>query len=459
MPKLSSVPFAVQLGADGVPQNSNETLVNLFSEMSVSGSRANIIRRQRAGLRTVYALAGEKRCIEKHGSLHYAIVGSTVYSFNGITPTSIGTIGTSAGRCTMIFNDNDEIMISDGATLYWYDGVTLASVDNAAGFVPGNLSYLNGYGIVNEAGTDVFYVTGANDFSIIDPLDFATAESNPDPLQTTFTDHNEIWLIGTETTEIWQDVGGSDFPFQAITTAKIERGTLAPYSVAADDNTVIYYGSDGVVYRFEGYRPMRISTHAVEEQLRLCSTSGKAAAYALIYTHQGHKFYTLTVPNEMTVQYNFATQLWNVATSYGTDAWNVIGSNGHYADYVLTPTGFAAIDPDVYQDEGAVILRLARSAPGWADGRLIAMPEFYADCEVGRAPIGVTPTVSLRVALDGETFGNYRTRDLGLTGDYARRAVWRGLGQGRKPVFELSASDNFRLTIMGTLLNASVGNS
>lgn len=459
MPKLASIPFAIQLGSDGVPQNSAESLTNMFSEITVTGSRANIIRRQRAGLRAIYAQTGEKRCIERNNSIHYAIIGNTFYSFNGVTLTSRGTLGTSTGRCTMIFNDNDEVMISDGALLYWWNGVTLALVTNTSAFIPGNLSYLNGYGIVNSVGTDQFFITGANDFSTIDPLDFATAESNPDALQTTFTDHNEIWLVGTQTIEIWQDTGGSDFPFQAITTAKIERGSPAPYSVAADDNTVIMLCDDLIVYRFEGYRPSRISTHAVEYLIRNCTAMGRAAAYALIYTHQGHKFYTLTIPGELTVQYNFATQRWNQATTYAYSAWNVIGSNGHYADYVLTDAGIASIDPDIYQDEGGVLPRKAVSAPGWADGRKITMPMFYADCEVGRADVSVTPTIDLRVALEGETFGNYRTRSLGNTGQYNRRVTWEGNGQGRKPVFELTASGNFRLTIMGTLLNASVGNN
>ena len=87
------------------------------------------------------------------------------------------------------------------------------------------------------------------------------------------------------------------------------------------------------------------------------------------------------------------------------------------------------------------------------------MNEFFADCEVGRAPIGVTPEIMLRVARDGETFGNYRTRSLGTTGNYQTRPVWRGLGQGRKPVIELSASGDFRFAIMGAKLNATIDNS
>ncbi len=38
-------------------------------------------------------------------------------------------------------------------------------------------------------------------------LDFATAESSPDILLTTFVDHNELWLAGKDTIEIWQNTG------------------------------------------------------------------------------------------------------------------------------------------------------------------------------------------------------------------------------------------------------------
>lgn len=458
MAKLRDIPFALQEGNSGVRQNSQERLLNMFAQIETSG-RAKITRRQRACLHSVYPIAGEKRCIERHNDLHYCIIDSGLYSFNGTTLTLIATLPTFTGRCTMIFNDNDEILVSDGAQLSYWNGVTLATVALPVGVLPGNLSYLNGYGIFNSIGTDVWYITGADDFSTVDPLDFATAESSPDALQTTFTDHNELWLPGKETIEIWQDVGGTDFPFQASTNSKIERGTAAPLSFAAEDNTVTFLGDDLIVYRAQGYTPLRISSNAVEESLRKCTAAGIAAAYAFIYTTAGNKFYNLVVPNEYSAQYNFATNLWNETNTYGFNSWNVIGSAGHHADYVMTPTAICRLDPDINLDEGSTVIRLACSAPGWADGRLITMPEFFADCEVGRAALGVTPTIMLRVARDGETFGNTRTVSLGTTGNYQTRAMWRGLGQGRKPVLELSASGDFRFVVMGTLLNAVAANS
>jgi hypothetical protein len=458
MPKMKSVPFATQEGNAGITQNSNETLINMFCE--ISPGRSNIVRRQRPCLRSVYAVTGEKRAIERHKGLHYLVIGSGFYTFDGTTlSASLGTLSSSSGRCTIIFNDNDEAMIADGINGYFWDGATLASVTKDAGMNVGTLAYLGGYGVASDAGTGKFYSTVANDFSDFNALDFATAEANPDPLYRAFADHNELILAGERTIEIWQLSGLADFPFAAVPTAKIERGILGKFTLASVADTIAWLGDDRIVYRGDGYRATRISTHAIETLIATATDAQLEAAYALVYTIGGHTFYTLTCKDVFTAQYNFTTGLWNRCTTYGSDSWDIIGSNGKVADYVLTAAGICELTFDVNQDESTTVVRTARSAPGDAEGARITMSEFFADCEVGRAALGVTPTLMFRVARDGETFGNTRTASLGTTGNYQTRAVFRGLGQGRKPVIELSFSANARFAIMDTKLNASVGNS
>lgn len=457
MAQMKSVPFAVQKGGAGIAQNSNETLVNMFAELS--SGRSDIVRRQRPCLRQVYALTGEKRGIERHKGVHYIVYGTTFASFDGTSLTSLGTLSSASGRVTMIFNDNDEIMIADGINGYYWDGATLASVTKDATMNVGTLAYLGGYGVANDAGTGKFYSTVANDFSDFDVLDFATAEANPDPLYRAFADHNELILSGERTIEIWQLSGEVDFPFSPVPTAKIERGILGKFTLASVFDTIAWLGDDRIVYRGDGYRANRISTHAIETLIATATDDQLEAAYSLVYTIGGHTFYTLICPGVFTAQYNFITGLWNECNTYGSDSWDVVGSNGKVADYVLTDGGICELTFDLNQDEGSPVIRLARSAPGDAEGNRITMHEFFADCEVGRAALGVTPEVMLRVARDGETFGNIRTVSLGTTGNYQTRPVWRGLGQGRKPVLELSASADFRFAIMGTKLNATVDHS
>lgn len=458
MAQFKTIPFAAQKGGAGITQNSDETLVNMFCE--VSEGRSGLVRRQRPCLRQVYAVAGKKRAIERHKGVHYIVIGSGFYTFDGTTlSSSLGTLNTSTGRCTIIFNDNDEAMIADGTDGYHWDGSTLAVVTKDAAMNVGTLAYLGGYGVANDAGTGKFYSTVANDFSDFDALDFATAEANPDPLYRAFADHNELILAGERTIEVWQLSGEVDFPFASVPTAKIERGIFGKFTLASVFDTIAWLGDDRIVYRGDGYRANRISTHAIETLIAGATDAELEAAYALVYTIGGHTFYTLICPGVFTAQYNFVTGLWNECNTYGSDSWDVIGSNGKVADYVLTDAGICELTFDLNQDEGNPVVRIARSAPGDADGALITMTELQADCEVGRAPSGVTPELMLRVARDGETFGNYRTASLGTTGNYQTRPVFRGLGQGRKPVLELSFSANARFAILNVRLNAELGES
>ncbi len=457
MPKNIEIPFALQMGDTGASQNSRETLVNMYVELAPSGIK-QIIRRQRPGLQSVTANVGEKRCIERHKGNHYIVSGPTLYRYNGITLTSIGTLASSTGRCTMIFNDNDQIMVSDGTVAYWYNGTILQTVSLPDGVTCGNLAYLSGYGIFNQPGTGKFYITGVNDFSAVDPLDFATAESSPDYLVRVFVDHNELWLAGINSTEVWQLTGGADFPFTAFGNAQLERGCGAAMSYAAEDNTVFFLGDDGIVYRADGYRPVRVSNTAVEEALLTATAGGKLAADALIYTWRGSKFYVLTIPGEMTLVHNISAGLWARAKTYNLPWWRVMGSAGHQSDYYLTPSGVCRLAA-VNKDEGGILARGGISSPGYADGRRISVPEFFLDAEVGRAATGITPQVMLRVALDGETFGNEKWRTLGAIGKYLHRAMWRNLGQGRKPTLEIMVTDDFEFTVTTARAAVSVASS
>lgn len=454
MAKLIDAPFALQEGDNGAVQNSRETLRNMFAEIVQSGE-AQIIRRSRPGLVSARALTGEKRCIERHGSTHYLIVGNTLYSYAAGTLTTLDTLDTGTGRCSMIFNDNDQIMISDGSFLYYWNGTALNLVTLPVGVTPGHLAYLSGYGIVVSAGTGVFYITAANDFSAIDALDFATAESSPDPLVTCFVDHNELWLAGERTTEVWQLTGGTDFPFSPLSNAQLERGCGAEFSYAAEDNTVFFLGDDDIVYRADGYRPAKVSSLAIDDAIALVSDEAKETAYATIFTWRGHKFYTLTFPGELTVQYNISTGLWNRADSFGYDYWRMMGSAGHHSDYYLTNTAICTLGR-VNTDEDVRIRRGGVSAPGNANGQRITIHELRVDVEVGRVAADGQALLMMRVARDGETFGNVRSISLGDTGNYRKQIVFRGLGQGRKPVVELFCTDNVELTIMGTKVRATV---
>lgn len=456
MPPIE-LPFATQAGESTVLQNSRETLVNMYSDVQVSG-RKQLVRRQRAGLRQLVANTGTKRAHEHcdGDGYDYLVIGDTYYRFDGTTLTSLGTISSTVGRCWIVFNDNNDAMISDGSLAYIWNGTSMATITTPDNVPVGPLAYQGGWGLFSVPGTGQWYITGINDFADVDALDFATAEAFPDPLKRIFIDHNQALLCGTRTIEVWQLTGAADFPFQPLTNSQIARGIAAANAIVSEDNTTAFVGDDRVVYRLEGYRPVRISNGTIERALLDVTQASMDECEMFSYTSGGQKFIVLRCPNELTVQYNLATNLWNFCTTYGNDDWQILGSAGGYNRYFSTPTGIVALDESLNTDESGIMLRLARGAPGDAGGRDISVTKFELDAEMGRVPVNNTAQVMLRFARDGETFGNIKVRTLGAIGEYRHRAIWRNLGHGRRPTIEVSASDDFYFAITAALAEIEV---
>lgn len=437
------VPFSNQEGRSSVAQNSRETLINMFAEVETSGRR-KIIRRQRMSVEPVEPLEGDKRCIEENGGVYYIVVGDAFSTFDGTTITERGTLDTSTGRCTMVFDDNGDVLISDGATAYHWDGATFTKPDTNGDIGP--LAFVGGFALGNTPGTGQFKWPAVNDMQSWDGLDFATAEGKSDNLVRVYADQNEVWLFGGETIEVWPLTGASD-PFQR--NASMQRGCGAAHSVVSEDNSLFWLGDDFIIYRADGFRPMRVSSHSVERLIADLSAEAKASCEAFSYTDQGHKFVTFTFPGFLTLQYNVATGFWNVARTYGQDAWDILGPQYTKSDLYLTSTGIARLARGINTDNGDIFQRGGVSPP-IADGSRRAMLQaFFLDCEVGRAAIGIEPQVMLRVARDGETFGNEKMRSLGTQGNFKTRPTWRNLGVGRRMTIEVMFTDDAEFTILG----------
>lgn len=443
MPKIE-VPFANQEGHSSIAQNSQERLINMFCAIEISG-KSKLVRRQRVSVDQVFALTGEKRCIERNAGIYYVVVGSTFATWNGVTYTALGTLDTSTGRCTTVFDDNGDVLISDGATAYHWDGATLTKPDTNGDIGP--LTFLGGFAVTNTPGTGQFKWSAVNDMQAWDGLDFATAEGKTDNLVRVTANQNELWLWGEETTEIWPLTGGSDSPFSF--NAAMARGLGAALSVTSEDNSQFWLGNDWIIYRADGFRPMAVSNPSVQEAINKVPETARALCEAFSYTDGFNKFVTFKFPGYLTLQYNVATQFWNIAQTFGQDDWDVLASQYSQCDRYLTSTGIAQLRRGINTDNGGIFYRGGISPQLAAGNSRVALRAFFLDCEVGRAGVGITTQVMMRVARDGVTFGNERWRSLGLTGKYQHRAIWRNWGVGRRMTVEIGFTDDLNFSIMG----------
>lgn len=182
---------------------------------------------------------------------------------------------------------------------------------------PQSFAVVDGYGILPGPG-DKWYITTSDDFSAVDLLDFASAESNPDDVVRVIAYNNEVWFFGSKTIEPWRNVGTA-FPFARTTS--IQQGCLAAGSVAIADDKLIWIADDRTVRLTAGsYGGQEISNPGVVRSIE--GDANQADITATTFTFQGHHFYVLN-GTDYSWQYDVKERVWSERTSKYLNRWRI----------------------------------------------------------------------------------------------------------------------------------------
>ncbi len=134
------------------------------------------------------------------------------------------------------------------------------------------VAFIAGYIIVVPSSTTdgfkgrFFWIEPGETF--IRPLNFATAERAPDPLRGVRVVGDQIWLLGSSTTEVWYPTGVFETPFVRTQGQTFDRGIVEGTDVQIKDSVVVT-DNDGAVYVITGGGPQRVSNPSIEERIRL----------------------------------------------------------------------------------------------------------------------------------------------------------------------------------------------
>jgi hypothetical protein len=383
-------------------------MVNLYPEAVADGGKEAGFLNRAPGLRLLATIGdGPIRGLWWHGNYGYAVSGSKFYKFDtDYNATLIGNVGNYTTPVSMTDNGY-VIFIADNGLGFQYEISTntllqITDVDFAGASVVG---YLNTYFIYIEPNSQRFYyletfdVSGSYIFPLVfDATQVFSAEGSPDNLVSMIVDHGELWLLGENSVEVWYQ-SGSDQVFDRIQGAFNELGCAARFSVSKMDNGLFWLGADargrGMVFRANGYRGERISTHAIEFALSQYSTISDAVSYT--YQQEGHNFYVLTFPSaDATWVYDAATQAWHERAGWIDQQFTRHRSNCQLAFNNEVIVGdyengsIYAFDLEVYDDNGDIQrwLRSWRALPtGQNDLTRTAHHSLQLDMESG---VGVT---------------------------------------------------------------------
>lgn len=379
----------------------------------------------------------------------YGVSGNTFFKMDtSDVITIVGTLNTSAGWC-VITGGRTYLMITDGTNGYTWDGTTFAVISDAD--YPDDAThcaYLDSRFIVNDAGTDQFYISSSEDPTAWAALDFASAEASPDDILSFAANTKDLYFAGSDTIQIYYNSGNTDFLFDPYPNT-IEYGIHAKYSLTRDDNGLYCLAQKPqgglVVVRISGFQGSIISDPDITWTINRLSTTSDAIGS--IYDMEGESYYILTFPSaDLTLAFNLQTGMVHRLKSYGIGrhralGYGSLGGRQFAMDY--SNAKIYELDFDSYTDDGAVIERYRRAQVIHNNNHRVIYDEVVIDIESGVGNSDETnPILQLRFSDDGgNTWSSWLNKKMGKVGEYNTRVIFRRLGVSRGRVFEFRMTD------------------
>src|SRR5271166_1154973 len=416
----------------------------------------------------------------------YAVSGNHLYSIDKfLTVTDLGAIGpTAAGPAVIIDNGQagkQVAVFSGNLGFSWSPTAGLQPITLPFNSRPISASYMDGFGVINQAGSALWFQSNLLDLTTWDALNFASADTTPDNAVALARVRRDMYVIKEFDTEIWDNVGTPGFVFARNPTLLIEHGCIAPASVAKTGEALVWLARNseglGTVVLVDGYAARRISTHGLEDEILTYPRIDDAIGYA--YQQSGHHFYMLTFPS------GDATWCYDRTTSekLGVPVWHqrawLDGLNGiwrrHWSNCYANFNGHCLVgdysNGNIYEFDYSAFLDWQTPRAWLRSWRAIAQPtdiptrynSLRIDMQTG---IDVAPSVypatgpllTLRCSDDGgHTWPVIVEASAGRIGETAARVKFNRLGATRRNsgldrIFELTSGDIFPAALIGAEL-------
>lgn len=399
----------------------------------------------------------------------YFVNGTKLYRMDQtqLVPTEVyglvdlGTVSGTA-RVSMADNGTQLMILVPGGNGYIYNHVTdvfsqITDLDFDANGNPQFVVFVDGY-FVCSTDTKKFIVSAINDGLSWNALKYGTAESDPDNIVAPIVFKNQLFISGSQTFEAFQNIGGSDFPFQR-TGLFLDKGVFSPYSLINTQDTFMWVGGgqneSPAIWSFAGNSTQKMSTVAIDFILKSLTDAQLANIYSWTYSQNGAYFVAFALPSS-TLVYDHSSQRWHERKSYieGEQVgYRVSGLTQAYNQIFCGDTidgRIGKVNPDLYTEYGGPIIRTVATQPFQNNMQSIFVPSIELTVESGVGNSSVeNPVISMDRSVNGKTWSDARMRELGKIGEYNRRAIWRRNGRAsRFEVFRFTLSDAVKPVII-----------
>jgi hypothetical protein len=371
-----------------------------------------------------------------------AVAGRSLWRVDSAgTVTRVGAIPTD-GAVQMVRNrrlDAPQVLIVTDGRAYVYQGGATIEVNDPDYSAALGVTVFNGYGIlIGPQGK--WQISGLDDFSTFDPLEFAYANSQPDESVAVIAQEGGIALFGQRSIEFWSESGAADFPFQR--SAVRETGCAAGASVARVGRATMFVAHDRTVHVMGGYDTQKVSNAGLDRAL---SRADLTSVDAFSWEAEGHTFYALNWgdalgSNSGSWVFDVLTGKWHERESYGYTRWRATAYAMHNGRHIVgDDTGkLYVMGRDYHNEAGQPMILDIQPAPlnTFPIGGIVHRMDLDivpgVGSDEGSTDQLTNPVISLSSSDDGgRSFGRERSRALGTEGEYRRRVRWLSCGSVR----------------------------
>lgn len=459
-----------------------EQTINWYVEpMEVPGATTRLALYPTPGVETITTSTSvQGRAHFAQGGREVAVIGANVVEIDSVgAQTSRGTVAIDQYPATICTNGEggDQLFVTSGNNGYILNLSTNVFTQVRTGATRQGAA-IDGYFLALDADTATVYLSDLLDGTTWDPTQFAQRSIQSDPWIALKVLDRFVWLLGSETSEVWYNAGTFPFPFAPHPSGLVDYGTAAAFSPEVVGGTLIWLGAtaDGVgpVLRAAGFSPDIISTFPLSVAFSAYDTLVDAIGDT--YQELGHTFYLLTFPTaNATWAYDATTSMelppalrwaergtW-ISESNRYDAWRPLFHAFAFNEHRMLDRETGALyrmRADLGFDADSRPIRRLRRAPAiFAENQRLFVASFELFLEPGlglASGQGSDPQVAFRHSQNGgKTWSSERLRSAGAIGAYGTRTQWTRCGSGRRWTPEIVVTDPVPFRILGASVDGS----
>lgn len=372
----------------------------------------------------------------------YAVMGTKLCRIDSLgTVADLGDVG-YGGWVTFDYSF-DRLAVNSGGRFYYWNGSTLTQVTDPDLGVVNDFAWIDGYFVTTDG--QYIIVTDLTDPTSVNPLKYGSSEADPDPVVAIFKLRNELHAVNRYTVEVFDNVGGTGFPFQRIDGAVLTKGAVGTHAVNVYlDSLVMVGGGRGEspsVWMGRNGSVEKIATREIDTILQQYTEAQLSACVVESRIDKESNLLLIHLPDRCLVfDYDASKALgspvWCVLTSTlaGFAEYRAKGFVWVYDRWVAgdpTSSNVGKLDNKVSTHYGNSVRWEFGTAMMYVDGNDGIIHEMELCALPGRVTFGLNPSIATSHSFDGETWSNPRFLLCGRQGAYTKRLVWRTQGSIR----------------------------